>query len=342
MKPKDVNERLDRIAATVERHPMQARVELLRLVGERADAQMGLVYAIVMLDGVGYIVDMDGFGAPDYVAAVHGHSGTSIEELMDKTDGTPGDVLLDNPYFEPGFTFGETAWVKDLNVYRIFFEPWRIRSLLGSYFFIDGKCVGWGGVYRAMDQPSFSRRDLERVKAHEARLTESFTATFAFGRWRIPAGGAVGVLDHEGRVVQASADAPTWFREDHVCADLREAARDFARSCEPRRELFVRRHAVTLTRLVGKDGESIHARVVPTGAQPIPRIVSLTDRQRAVALALVEGATIAEAARALAMSPETVRSHLKAIYAQFGVSTRVELMKALRNDGAPARRQERP
>ncbi len=332
MKPKDVNERLDRIAANVEKHPMQARLELVRLIGELADAQMGLSYGILVHQGKTYTVEMDGFGPKVLVDYFHSFTFNCMEDLSAPLDGDTGDCVLDNPYFDTGgFSIGEAEWARSVRFYSFFLEPMRIRSIIGSYFFLDGQCVGWGGVYRSLDQPSFSRRDLDHVKAHEARLTELFTAALTFGPWRIPAGGAVGVLDREGRVVQASADAPAWFREDHVCADLRAAARDFAKGTEASRETFVRRHAVTLTRLVGKDGESIHARVVPTAAQSIPALARLSERQRAVALALVEGATIAEAASTLAMSPETVRSHLKAIYAQFGVSTRVELMKALRS-----------
>jgi len=331
MKLHEFHARLDAIAADTHRRPFDARLALLTLMGELVDAQMGLSYGILVHQGKTYCVEMDGFGPKTLVDFIHSYTFNCMNDLVAHVDHSPGDCVLDNPFFDDeGFTIGEAEWAKPIVFYSFFLEPMRIRSIIGSYFFIDGKCVGWGGVYRSLDQPSFSRRDLDHVKAHEARLTELFTAALAFGPWRIPAGGAVGVLDREGRVVQASADAPAWFREDHVCADLRATARDFARGAEASRETFVRRHAVTLTRLVGKDGESIHARVVPTAAQPIPALARLSERQRDVATALIEGATIAEVARSLGMSPETVRSHVKAIYALFGVSSRVELMTALR------------
>jgi DNA-binding CsgD family transcriptional regulator len=253
-----------------------------------------------------------------------------MDELFRREDGTVAEVLLDNPFLKPGFSIGETDWFREFAGYRMFFGPLGLRSLVGSYFFIDGKLAGWAGVYRTTEQASFSRRDLERLQPYEARLLALFTATCPRDRWQLPAAGAVAVLNERGNVVQACADAPEWLAQGRICAELRAQAKAFATSGEHARELFVRRLAVRLTRLVGPDGPSVYVHLTPTAGQPVPALAQLSRRQRAVATALIEGATIAEAARALGMSPETVRSHLKAIYAHFGVSTRVELMKALR------------
>ncbi len=330
MNPKEVQKRLDEIAATLEDAPLPARLALLELVGALARADRGLLYCVVMHEGRPYYVDLQAFGPPAFVAASVANEGVCILDMGRREDGREVDNILENPSFEDVFVLTPTAAFGELAIYHRFFAPLGLVDFIGTHVLIDGHLAGWAGVYRTADQPRFTRADLARVRAHERPILDLFARSMARHRFSIPPGGAVGVLDHEGRVVQASADAPAWFREDHVCADLRAAARDFARSSESRRELFVRRHAVTLTRLVGRDGESIHARVVPAAAQPVPALARLSDRQRAVATALVEGATITEAARALGMSPETVRSHLKAIYAQFGVSTRVELMRALR------------
>lgn len=56
----------------------------------------------------------------------------------------------------------------------------------------------------------------------------------------------------------------------------------------------------------------------------------LTPMQRRVADELVTGCTIAEAAEALGIAPETVRTHLKEVYRRLGISTRAELARALR------------
>jgi DNA-binding CsgD family transcriptional regulator len=330
MTPQQTNDRLDAIAATLDADPLPARLALLEVVGTLARADRGLLYCVVMREGKPYYVDLQAFGPPDFVAASLANEGVCILDMGRRVDGHENDNILENPSFEDIFVLIPTAAFVGVAVHERFFAPLGLVDFIGAHVLIDGNLAGWAGVYRTADQPRFTRADLARVRANEQALLDLFAHSMARHRFSIPAGGAVGVLDREGRVVQASADAPDWFRTDHVCADLRAAARDFARSTEPHRELFVRRHAVTLTRLVGKDGDSIHARIVPASAQPVPALARLSERQRAVALALVEGATIAEAARDLSMSPETVRSHLKAIYALFGVSTRVELMKVIK------------
>lgn len=55
----------------------------------------------------------------------------------------------------------------------------------------------------------------------------------------------------------------------------------------------------------------------------------LTEAQARIAQLLLTGATLAEIAAALGVSPETVKSHTRAIYGRLGVSTRVELAGAL-------------
>jgi len=108
MKPKDVNERLDRIAANVEKHPMQARLELVRLIGELADAQMGLSYGILVHQEKTYTVEMDGFGPKTLTDYFHSFTFNCMEDLAARVDGSPGDCVLDNPYFDTrSFSIGE-------------------------------------------------------------------------------------------------------------------------------------------------------------------------------------------------------------------------------------------
>jgi DNA-binding CsgD family transcriptional regulator len=58
-----------------------------------------------------------------------------------------------------------------------------------------------------------------------------------------------------------------------------------------------------------------------TGARVLK---TLTPRQREVLYALSLGASDKELARILAISPETVRKHLNAIYEKTGMNTRLE------------------
>jgi DNA-binding CsgD family transcriptional regulator len=56
---------------------------------------------------------------------------------------------------------------------------------------------------------------------------------------------------------------------------------------------------------------------------------SLSDTQRVVAEYAGAGSTVPEIARSLAISRETVRTHLREIYRRLGVCSRVELVRAL-------------
>ena len=65
--------------------------------------------------------------------------------------------------------------------------------------------------------------------------------------------------------------------------------------------------------------------VVPTGGPPAPRgAVSLTGRERQILAYLVRGARNEEIARALFVSPATIKTHLNHIYAKLEVRGRQE------------------
>jgi DNA-binding CsgD family transcriptional regulator len=329
MKPVSVPDQLEAIAATVESDPHGARVALLQWIGGLVDAPCGLYYNIVLRGGAAWSIDVMGYGPEPFLAYLPNFEGICLAEASRREDGTEMELMLENPFFKEGYSVGETVWLEDIAVYRDFFKPYGLRSILGSYFFIDGRLAGWAGVYRTMEQSSYSRWDLDRVKEHEPRLLELFAATSPCNRFQLPENGTVGLLDEQGNVVQACANAPEWFAQGRICGDLRLAAQQFLQSDDTTREVFVRRHCVTLTRLVGAPGSSVYVHILPTRGVPVPALAALTRRQRAVAQAIQAGATIQEAVRDLHLSPETVRSHLKAIYEIFGVSTRVELARVL-------------
>lgn len=65
----------------------------------------------------------------------------------------------------------------------------------------------------------------------------------------------------------------------------------------------------------------------PPPAKPTP-YADLPPRRRQVLEALLKGQSEKEVAKALRLSVHTVHVHVKAIYKQFGVSSRAELMAA--------------
>lgn len=63
-----------------------------------------------------------------------------------------------------------------------------------------------------------------------------------------------------------------------------------------------------------------------------PRVAALTAREREVLAHVADGMTNAKVARALSISPETVRKHLENAYDKLGVHTRTAAVAAIRRD----------
>ena len=54
---------------------------------------------------------------------------------------------------------------------------------------------------------------------------------------------------------------------------------------------------------------------------------SISDREHEIIASLVVGATAQEISRELAISPHTVRTHIRNIYYKLGVANRIELLR---------------
>ena len=72
-----------------------------------------------------------------------------------------------------------------------------------------------------------------------------------------------------------------------------------------------------------------HLRQVLRAGRRSPRAAALTARERQVLAHVADGLTNAEVARALTISPETVRKHLENAYGKLGVHTRTAAVAAI-------------
>jgi DNA-binding CsgD family transcriptional regulator len=308
----------------------RTRRELLQILAELANATTGLAYSMVASDGDAYAVDTVAHGPPEFCQAVEEAAENKLYfDMLASGDQPPSD-MTDDPALSEGFISLDIRPFSDRGTYQMFFEPYGIHSLLGAMCMSGRVCRGWFGVYRQGDEPPFSRRDLSQVKRHEDALLAAFHAGLDHDPWQVPEEGLVGLFDATGTLRRYSADAPRWFRDGQLCQELKDAADTFLGSGAARDRRIIRRATVKLERLVDADGEpQVQAHVDPLPYARYPATIVLTPTQREVARCAAAGATVEEIARHLDRKPETVRSHLRAIYQRLGISSRVELATML-------------
>jgi DNA-binding NarL/FixJ family response regulator len=92
-------------------------------------------------------------------------------------------------------------------------------------------------------------------------------------------------------------------------------------------ELFDRLGAVPAARRLRRQLRACGVRRVPRGPRPASRAApaGLTPRQLEVARLMTTGATNAEIARQLVVSPKTAGHHVSAVLAKLGLSSRREV-----------------
>ena len=138
------------------------------------------------------------------------------------------------------------------------------------------------------------------------------------------------VLDAEGALVSTGPGTAEWLRSEPqalpriraLLADAEASESAWWAASSPVHFRFVPIQADEGTRFL--------VTVVPTRPELLEALDLLTPAQREVAEYAAAGATVAEIASATARSPETVRSHVKAVYRRLEICTRLELQWLMR------------
>lgn len=134
------------------------------------------------------------------------------------------------------------------------------------------------------------------------------------------------VMGLDGRVVYRPQGVP----EPRVTPQFRERVKAFLQDRGP--EAFMAHgRMVNLTRLSGPAGKAALVTTQPTDLLTVQPIMRLTPLKRRIIGFAARGATVGEIADVMCRSPETIRTHLKRVYDQLGVSNRVELAELCRD-----------
>ncbi|MDB4955809.1 MAG: hypothetical protein JWO36_3378 [Myxococcales bacterium] len=186
--------------------------------------------------------------------------------------------------------------------------------------------VGWIGAMRRLGASAFSRRDSDRLASLVRPVSDAVIAADALAHVEAP-GNAYAVVRPNGSVEYATPAARAWLDGPGHRAAVRRWVIAADRNSETDAANLFAHHDARLVRLDSAGGVRYLLKLAPI--LPILRSLVLSPRQREVAELAADGATVDEIAADVACDRETVRSHLRAIYQRLGVSTRVELARAL-------------
>lgn len=240
--------------------------------------------------------------------------------------------------------------------YRDLLSPFGIGEELRGAFVADGST--WGAVIliRRAGEPEFDEGEVEllagasRLFARAVRrglVTEACASTAE----RSDAPGVV-ELDNSGRLIRASTTAEVLLTElsgttfeaglrassIHAVASATRAAIDTGGATAPFPSSAVKTpagswlvlHGALLGSAAAGEIAVFLQRAHPTLVAPLLlKAFGLTPREQQVAQLVLRGATTEQAAQRLAISPNTVTDHLKAIFDKTGARTRGELSGTL-------------
>ncbi len=222
------------------------------------------------------------------------------------------------------------------------------------------ECWGVLCLHRADAEAGFSGQDLDVLRAISPHLAEALRRTVTHATatrdgQNAPAAPGVVVLDQELAQVSISPEAERWLARlpgprvqgqpmpvYSVAARLARPGRartsdaaDAADRPESVRLRTIDGHWLSLhaTRLRGTAGDQICVVVEPAPAAEIGSLLlaahGLTPAQNRVTALVLQGCSTREIVARLHVSAYTVQEHLTAVFGQFGVSSRRELITAL-------------
>lgn len=266
-------------------------------------------------DGQLKLCDVQCFGPADYVERAMGLNGTPAHDL---------GVDAGNAAALNSATLYRVADLPEA-LYELVWRPFGLASCISYNAVEDGRFCGHISVYRTVEADAQFTEDAltgparawERATVRLLAITRAMELDRAFG--------------HRGAIVCTPDGAP-WMVADaaHTQPALPphvvEAIRAFAAGEAQRHDLFVRRQRVSLTRLHSASGDrAVLVMIHPMLPYQVKDILRLTPTQRRICAYLANGATTTEVAAAMCRSAETIRSHIKAIYARLGIGSRAEL-----------------
>ena len=221
----------------------------------------------------------------------------------------------------------DAAWLAERSkVADAWYAPNGIGSQLRAMMFGGDEFLGWIGYYRPSDARPFTEADRRMLNRYVGEVRRVLERTERSG-WGRDLGPASLVCTIDGAIVHASASVRGYL--ERSC--FRDLIARAVKSCNPAGGLQKRAgEAADILELDPVDGEAgprFVVRVLSAERPRRPASVSLTPRQLELADLAASGCTRRDIALRLGMTENTVKTHLKEIYARLGISTRAELAR---------------
>lgn len=280
-------------------------------------ADLGLFHRLARPADGGPLVICDQLlaGDPDVCDAWRVYAGTEYGELdIDVSHAAAFNVFTAYGREDAAPSVREHAW-----------DPFGVTSALAMNVARGGVFVGSISVFRRGERPFDDgelqaanriarriRRHLEAADAREARAGRT-TGAHVFspdGDLRFSTWGEVADEALQGAMAQAV--------EQFVAGTGRS-------------DLVVSGQLLSMDRMDGDEGPAVLVTTQAVAPMVVADPMLLSPLKRRIVGYAIQGATVPEIARAIGRSPETVRSHLKRIYEQLGVGSRVELAEICRD-----------
>jgi DNA-binding CsgD family transcriptional regulator len=211
-------------------------------------------------------------------------------------------------------------------------EPLRIRDQIRLLVYHQGRFVGWIGALRSHEQPAFGPDERHALQPLVDPVASALTAADAAERAESFAeleGGADLIVKPDGHVEFASPNARGWITESGRRPRIAQTVREIDRG-RWTGHAMVDGALVRWSRLAGRQG-SVRYLLHLTPAEPVHLApdAALSAAQREVASLVASGATLRHVGRALGISRDTARTHLRRCYERLGVRDRTELARRL-------------
>ena len=304
--------------------PADIRRELSQILLELGDGDCAVFFTVVPDPEVGF-----------RYASVVVVGDEQCREVLGELDGRPFDADRSwRPDAPPPLEVGRftslrrtrsPAILEQTESYLRYYVPLGVQDHARMLVYRGPELVGWVGVLRLGDRPRYGDDELRKLNAVAGEVTSALIACDARERLDERDRPATVLLRADGSVEYATEVARSWL-DVYGTRPLRRAVAELDGD-HPVSPLAVGIHRVRLVPMEASHGDDLRylatiERAPTVSATPWARLPS---RQRQVAQYAAAGATTPEIARALGVSPETVRSQLKSIYRALGIGSRAEL-----------------